>query len=83
MPAATSPVASVEVSVPANAEIWFDGDRTNQVGAMRTFRSPPLLPGKTYQYEVRARWLDNGKVMEQKVSVEVQAGGRAQVRFGN
>src|SRR5207245_10829800 len=51
-------VAMLQVRVPENAEIWFAGSKTNQTGPVRHFVSPSLQPGRTFTYEIRARWTD-------------------------
>jgi uncharacterized protein (TIGR03000 family) len=73
--------ATIEVRVPAGAEIWVDDDKTRQTGPVRVFRSPPLEKGKEYHYEVRARWTLAGKEVEQTQTVAVQGGGSARVAF--
>jgi uncharacterized protein (TIGR03000 family) len=74
-PSPVTTEASIQVQVPANAEIWFDNRKTSQTGELRTFVSPSLENGKTFTYAVRARWTDaSGKVVEQTKQVEVQAG---------
>jgi uncharacterized protein (TIGR03000 family) len=73
--------AVVSVHVPAEAQVWFDGSETQQAGTDRTFQSPPLTPGKTFHYTVRARWTDGGKAFEQFQMVTVQAGRQSQIRF--
>jgi uncharacterized protein (TIGR03000 family) len=86
-PPAPAPVAPgdtkayVQVVVPANAEIWFDGDKTSQTGSRREFVSPPLDPGTDYAYEIRARWLENGKLVEETRTVTVRGGLRTLVNF--
>jgi len=74
--------AFITIRVPVNAEIWFEGDRTQQTGTSREFVSPPLDRGRTFTYDVRARWTDNnGKVMEKTEKVTVEAGRRSRVDF--
>jgi uncharacterized protein (TIGR03000 family) len=73
--------ARIDVRVPSDAELWFDGRRTGQSGSERTFHTPPLEKGQGYRYEVRARWTENGKTVEQTQSVGVTAGARANVVF--
>jgi uncharacterized protein (TIGR03000 family) len=54
---ATGPApATVTIQVPANATLWFGDQRMTQGGTTRTFRSPPLEPGKTYVYKVKVSW---------------------------
>jgi uncharacterized protein (TIGR03000 family) len=45
--------AQITVSVPANAELWFDSSMTTSRGPVREFQSPPLTPGQ-YTYDLRA-----------------------------
>ena len=52
------------VTVPADAEVWFDGAKTAQAGPYREFVSPPLRPGRSYSYDVRARWKDGGREVD-------------------
>jgi uncharacterized protein (TIGR03000 family) len=73
--------ARVEVRVPADARLWFDGQPTAQSGAVRTFRSPALEPGQDYVYEVRARWDADGKPVVETRKVTVHAGDRAFIDF--
>ena len=46
--------ATISIEVLPDAELWFDGNKTQQTGATRNFQSPPLDGGKTYHYVVRA-----------------------------
>jgi uncharacterized protein (TIGR03000 family) len=73
--------AHVTVSVPADAEIWFDDTHTTVTGAVREYQSPPLAPGSKYTYELRARWNENGHVVTQTQQVEVTAGAHVNVHF--
>ena len=50
-----SAVIAVEVD-PPDGEVWIEGVMTSQVGANRSFRTPPLAPGMTWIYLVEARW---------------------------
>jgi uncharacterized protein (TIGR03000 family) len=73
--------ATVQVEVPANATLWFDGVQTKQTGAMRTFTTPPLESGRSYHYDVKARWEENGKPVERTRRVDVYPGARVTVDF--
>lgn len=81
--AATEPDnrAHVTVTLPAGAQVWFDGTATSSTGPVRQFDSPPLTPGSQYSYEVRARWNENGHEVTQTKRVEVTAGAHVNVNF--
>jgi uncharacterized protein (TIGR03000 family) len=69
------------VRVPADAEVWVDGNPTRQTGPAREFITPPLKGGAEYVLLVRARWTENGQERDQTSTVSVRAGGRFQVAF--
>jgi uncharacterized protein (TIGR03000 family) len=71
----------IAVRVPANAEIWFDGNKTSQTGQVRLFNTPPLEPGHEYSYEVRALWNDSGHDVDRTRKVTVHSGDRIGLNF--
>ncbi len=73
--------AHVQVRVPADAEVWLGTGKTRQAGAVREFVSPPLVPGQEYTYEVRARWAEGGKEVDQTRRIDVHAGSWKGVDF--
>jgi len=80
--AAASNTANIEVSVPANAKIWFDDSPTEQTGTERFFTSPPLTPGKTYSYVIKAQWPGpDGKDVVRNLQVSVRANENSSVEF--
>jgi uncharacterized protein (TIGR03000 family) len=75
-------VANLQILVPENAQLWIEGVREDPSGTVRQFYSPPLHPGQTYTYHIRARWMDaSGKTVDRTKSVDVQAGSRIGVDF--
>jgi uncharacterized protein (TIGR03000 family) len=68
--------ALINLTVPANAEVWFSGNKTASTGAERSFVTPQLERGRRFAYDVRVRWMENGKTMEKVQKVPVQAGSR-------
>jgi uncharacterized protein (TIGR03000 family) len=74
--------AQIRLRVPANAEVWFDGQKTNQTGTVRNFYSPPLTPGQSYRYQVRVRWMQDGRPVEQERIVRVRANSIEDLNFG-
>jgi uncharacterized protein (TIGR03000 family) len=79
--AAEGTSVTVAVNVPEAAEVWFDGVKTSQTGPGRVFHSPPLRPGVSYLYLVRAKWSEDGREVEQVQTITVHAGERVQVAF--
>jgi uncharacterized protein (TIGR03000 family) len=74
--------AEVDVVVPENASVWFNGvAMTNQSGAYRRFTTPPLVPGKEFTYEIRAQWMTESGPVGQTRSVDFQAGSQNVVNF--
>jgi uncharacterized protein (TIGR03000 family) len=73
--------AVIELLVPADAEVFFFGQQTDQRGTVRHFATPPLEPGKTYFYDIGARWRDNGQEVFRTRAVMVNAGARPSIDF--
>ncbi len=73
--------ATIRVRLPSDADLWVGGVRTTSSGPSRVFMTPPLDSGKLYNYGLRARWVNNGVVVEQTRHVKVKAGGKAEVDF--
>jgi uncharacterized protein (TIGR03000 family) len=71
--------AEIEVRVPADAELWLDGNPTRLRGETRTFVSPVLQPGRSFTYEFKARWMKDGKPVEVTRSVDIRAGSKTKV----
>ncbi len=73
---------TMTVMVPkADAEVFLNGQATTSSGTERVFQSPPVNPGSNYAYSVTARWMENGKMVEEKRDVQVQAGENVSVDF--
>jgi uncharacterized protein (TIGR03000 family) len=73
--------ALVSVWVPANAELRFEGIRTDPRGPFRRFTTPPLIPGREYRYNINATWVENGRQVSNTRHVPVRAGDRLYVDF--
>lgn len=80
-PVAVDQVAHFSVSVPADAEIWFNGTKTKSTGPVREFVSPPLASGQRHSYEIQARWTESGQPITQTQEVIVQPGARVTIAF--
>jgi len=73
--------AHLEVRVPANAEVFFEGHKTAQTGTVRHFVSPSLDANQNYTYTVRAHWNENGQDIDRTKQVTVRAGQAETVDF--
>lgn len=74
--------ARLNVRLPdPDAQVWVENSPTQQRGTQREYVSPPLNPNKSYTYEVRARWMENGKEVQRTKSVPIRANGSATVDF--
>jgi len=71
----------IHVRLPADATLWVDGDATQQTGAERDFVTPPLEPGRSFTYTLRARWMNGSEPVERTMKVDVRGNDTAQVDF--
>jgi uncharacterized protein (TIGR03000 family) len=73
--------ALIKLRVPANAEVWFSGDKTTSTGSDRSFVTPSLERGRRFAYDIRVRWMQNGKPMEKVEKIPVHPGDRLNLRI--
>lgn len=73
--------AMIHLRVPASATVWVDGGRTKLTGSDRNFSTPSLTPGKTFEYQIKARWMEDGKPVEKTRTVDVRANQTSNVDF--
>jgi uncharacterized protein (TIGR03000 family) len=72
--------ALIDVFLPEKATLSFQGVAMDEEGAVRAFQSPPLVPGRTYTYDVRASWRgDDGREVVRNRKVTVRAGDHLEV----
>jgi uncharacterized protein (TIGR03000 family) len=67
-------IASIKLLVPAAATVTVDGKPTTSTGDSRVFETPPLEPGKTFTYELKATWEEAGYKFVRMAEARVQAG---------
>jgi uncharacterized protein (TIGR03000 family) len=65
---------TVTVSLPADAELRFNGAAVVGTGQTRTFRTPPLEPGREYAYDLTADVVRGGERQTLTGRVVVRAG---------
>jgi uncharacterized protein (TIGR02246 family) len=78
---AAQAAAIITIAVPPNAEVFFDGTATTQTGSERSFVSPLLDAGRKYSYEIRARWRENGRIVQRSQKLSVSGGDSVRVDF--
>jgi uncharacterized protein (TIGR03000 family) len=86
MPQASLQVpATIVVTLPADARLSIEDEPTRATTGERVFVSPPLEPGKTYTYKLKAEVDRNGEKKTTTQNVEVRAGetSRVAVDFPN
>jgi uncharacterized protein (TIGR03000 family) len=66
--------ARLLVRLPADARLTIDGDPTRSTGPTHWYVSPPLEPGKTFHYELRAEVMRDGRRLTETRRVAVRAG---------
>jgi uncharacterized protein (TIGR03000 family) len=79
--APASGAARLTVRLPADAQLWVDGVPLEQSGAVRVIATPPLKPGQTYHYTVKAQWRDNDRAVTREREVDFEAGDSVTVDF--
>jgi uncharacterized protein (TIGR03000 family) len=73
--------ATIQVSVPAQTVLYFDGIKMTSTSTSRRFSTPPLETGKTYFYNVRAEVERDGQTVTTTQRVVVRAGEMAQIQI--
>ena len=81
-PATTTPVIRVCVKIAdAGADRWIEKTAMAQKGTERTFESPALEVGKTYRYELLARWSADGRDHAETRVISAKPGDTVHVDF--
>jgi uncharacterized protein (TIGR03000 family) len=77
-PAAAPTTTLMTITVPADdAELEIDGRAVAGAGVSRTFETPPLTSGRSYEYKVVAKWRPNAYTnMSRTKTVTFTAGDR-------
>jgi uncharacterized protein (TIGR03000 family) len=71
----------IQLKVPAQAKIWFDGSPTDDAGISRRYVSPPLKPGVPYHYAIRVEWRQGDRVIKRNRDISFGAGDRLNLDF--
>jgi len=79
LPEPDTGTATINVRVPADARLTFEGVPTTPTGTNREFVTPALTVGRHYTYNVRGAWTENGRPVTRERQVVVRAGDRLDI----
>jgi uncharacterized protein (TIGR03000 family) len=75
------PFAIIVVRVSHGAKVYFEDQPTQSMGEERTYITPPLTPGISYTYQVKAEINLDGDVQTETRTITVQAFSTTEVDF--
>ena len=78
---ASAPVMMTVILPKADAEVFVNDTTTTSRGTERLFESRPLEPGVNYTYTLKAKWKEDGKIVERTREVPVMAGHSFRIDF--
>jgi uncharacterized protein (TIGR03000 family) len=73
--------ATLVVTLPADARLTVDNTPTRLTSARRVFNSPPLQPGRSYRYTLKAEIVRDGQTLTTTRDVNVRAGQETDVNL--
>jgi uncharacterized protein (TIGR03000 family) len=81
-PSTTETRVFFDLTVPENAEVWFDNTKTTPTGRVREYTTSNLTPGQVYSYNIHVRWPDaNGQIVEKEHKVTFHPGDHLSFDF--
>ena len=70
---------TLTISLPADARLLFNGVAAGGTGGVRTFQTPPLEAGQSYQYTLTAEVVRDGRTERATGTVIERAGETSQI----
>lgn len=70
------------IRVPADAKLFINDRPTKITGELRHFSTSRQQPGTSYNYRVRAEFVDDGKPVSEEKTVQLTNGQRISLAFG-
>jgi uncharacterized protein (TIGR03000 family) len=80
-PAPGNTAARLNITLPVAGAVTIGSYQTKQGAGPRLFQTPALVPGKTYAYDIQARWMENGQEKTTTKTITLHAGDVIQVDF--
>ena len=71
----------IDLQVPTDAKVYFNGAATTQTGMSRAFVTAPLTPGYEYSYAIRVQWHEGNRLVERTRDLSFMAGDHVRVDF--
>jgi len=71
----------IEVQVPENAQVWIEGKKMASTGTTRRFVTPTLNPGRTYTYDIRVQWNQDGRDVSTDRQITIRGGEQKKLAF--
>lgn len=75
--------ARVIIDVPADAKVYIDGQLMKTTSSKRAFRTPALVPGNTYFYDLRVEVVRDGRAVVETQRVLLTPGQVITAAFPN
>jgi uncharacterized protein (TIGR03000 family) len=66
--------ATIVVRLPVDTKLTIEGHATRSTSALRTFTTPPLEPGREFEYTLKAELTQAGRTQTTTTQVTVRAG---------
>ncbi len=73
---------TLTVRVPADADVYLEGQKTHSKGTVRQYKTSQLSPGQKWEaYTVRVTWERNGKPVTKERTLTLEGGKSQEVTF--
>lgn len=71
----------LQMNVPENSVVYINGYRTKLSGTERNFTAKNLIPGETYEFEIKVVSVEDGQLREQIKTTALTPGSTAVLAF--
>jgi uncharacterized protein (TIGR03000 family) len=75
--------AKLVINVPEDAKLFIDNVPMKTTSANRTFKTPQLIRGQTYFYDIRVEVVRGGQTVSETKRVLLRAGSTIQTSFND
>ncbi|MDO5580967.1 MAG: TIGR03000 domain-containing protein, partial [Planctomycetia bacterium] len=71
----------LQMNVPENSVVYINGYRTKLTGTERNFTAKNLIPGESYEFEIKVVSVEDGQLREQVKTTSLTPGNTAVLAF--